>query len=76
MFNLTHPKLVTLAEAEGYAEVVDFLEDYAQGSIVPAICMAPDCDHTADLEPDQRAGFCEACGCPSMKSGLVIAGMN
>jgi len=75
MFNLTHPKLVTLAETEGYAEVADFLEDYAAGSIVPAICMTPDCDHTADLEPDQRAGFCEACGRPSMKSGLVIAGM-
>ena len=76
MFDLTHPKLVTLAETEGYAEVADFLEDHAQGSIVPAICMAPDCDHTADLEPDQRAGFCEARGRPTMKSGLVIAGMN
>lgn len=75
MFNLTHPKLVALAEAEGYAEVADFLEDHAQGSIVPAICMAPGCDHTTDLEPDQRAGFCEVCGRPFMKSGLVIAGM-
>ena len=75
MFNLSHPKLVALAETEGYAEVVDFLEDYALDSIVPAICMAPDCDPTADLEPDQRAGFCEACGRASVKSGLVIAGM-
>ncbi len=75
MFNLTHPKLVTLAESEGYAEVADFLEDNALDSIVPAICMAPDCDHTSGLEPDQRAGFCEACGRASMKSGLVIAGM-
>ncbi|RKF12528.1 hypothetical protein D6850_17860 [Roseovarius spongiae] len=75
MFNLAHPKLVTLVESEGYAEVADFLEDHAMGSVVPAICMAPDCDHTADLEPDQRAGFCEACGRASMKSGLVIAGM-
>lgn len=75
MFNLTHPKLVTLAESEGYAEVADFLEDYATDSIVPAICMTPDCDHSADFEPDQRAGFCEVCGRPSMKSGLVIAGM-
>ena len=75
MFNLSHPKLVTLAETEGYAEVADFLEDYALDSIVPAICMAPNCDHTADLEPDQRAGFCEACRRLSMKSGLVIAGM-
>ena len=75
MFNLAHPKLVTLVEVEGYAEVADLLEDHALGSIVPAICMAPGCDHTADLEPDQRAGFCEACGRASMKSGLVIAGL-
>ena len=75
MFNLTDPKLVTLATSEGYADVADFLEDYALDSIMPAICMAPDCDHTADLEPDQRAGFCEACGRASMKSGLVFAGL-
>ena len=75
MFNLTHSKLVRLAEAEGYADVTDFLEDHALDDVVPAICMAPDCDHTADLEQDQRAGFCEACGRASMKSGLVIAGM-
>ena len=75
MFNISHPKLVTLAETEGYAEVADFLEDHALGSIVPAICMALDCDHTADLEPDHRAGLCEAFGRASMKSGLVISGM-
>jgi len=75
MFNLSHPKLVALAESEGYAEVADFLEDCVLDSIVPAICMASDCSHTAELEPDQRAGFCDACGRSSMKSGLVIAGM-
>ncbi|MCO6385354.1 hypothetical protein [Oceanicola sp. 502str15] len=75
MFNLSHPKLLTLARTEGYAEVTDFLEDHALESVAPAICMVPGCDHTTDLEPDQRAGFCEACGRPSMKSGLVIAGM-
>lgn len=75
MFNFSHPKLVTLAASEGYAEVADFLEDHALECIVPTICMAPECDYTADLEPDQRAGCCEACGRASMKSGLVIAGM-
>ena len=75
MFNLTHPKLVALAAAEGYAEVEDFLEHHALDSVVPAICMAPDCEHMTELEPDQRAGFCEACGRQSMKSGLVIAGI-
>ena len=75
MFNLSHPKLIKLVETEGYAKVVDFLEVYALGSIVPAICMATDCNHIAELEPDQHEGSCEACGRSSMKSGLVIAGM-
>ncbi|MEO1975104.1 MAG: hypothetical protein ABGX15_03050 [Paracoccaceae bacterium] len=75
MFNLDHPKLITLAETEGYSDIVDFLEDCALDSLVPAICMAPGCDYTAELEPDQRAGFCEICGRPFMKSGLVIAGL-
>lgn len=75
MFNLSHPKLVTLAETEGYADVVEFLEDRAQDSVRPAICTATDCDHTADLEPDQRGGFCENCARPTMQSGLVIAGV-
>lgn len=75
MFKLDHPKLITLAETEGYSDIVDFLEDCALDSLVPAICMAPGCDHTAELEPDQRAGFCEFCGRPFMKSGLVIAGL-
>jgi hypothetical protein len=75
MFNLTHPKLVTLAAAEGYDDVADFLEQHALDGVAPAICMAPDCDHATDLEPDQRAGFCEACGRNSMRSCLVIAGI-
>ena len=29
MFNLSHPKLVMLAHSEGYADVMDFLEDHA-----------------------------------------------
>ena len=75
MFTLNHPKLIALAETEGYSDVTEFLGDYALDSVVPAICMSPDCDHTTDLEPDQRAGYCDACGRPTMKSALVIAGM-
>lgn len=75
MCNISHPKLAILAEMEGYADVMDFLEDNALDSLMPAICMMPDCDHTTDLEPDQRSGFCESCGRNSMKSCLVIAGI-
>lgn len=75
MFDFTHPKLLKLIEAEGYAEVEDFLSDYALDSIVPGICMSRTCDQTAEYEPDQRAGYCEACGGQTVQSGLVIAGL-
>ncbi|MEC7761747.1 MAG: hypothetical protein VX874_07580 [Pseudomonadota bacterium] len=75
MFNLSHSKLISLAAAEGYAEVSAFLEDHAFDGTVPAICMAQDCDHTTDLEPDQRRGLCDVSGRRSMQSALVIAGV-
>lgn len=75
MFTLDHPKLIRLARTEGFSDVMDFLEDTGLDSIVPAICMNPDCDATADLEPDQTAGYCECCGQQTMRSGLVIAGI-
>lgn len=70
-----HAKLDKLAEYEGFDDVYDMLEAAAFDSISPAICMSPDCDYTADLEPDQDKGWCEMCEKPSMKSCLVIAGM-
>lgn len=73
MFTLDHPKLIALAKTEGYSDVTEFLGDYVLDSVVPAICMSPDCDHSTDLEPDQRTGSCDACGRPTMKSALVIA---
>ncbi|MFV1761503.1 hypothetical protein VWY69_00265 [Phaeobacter sp. A90a-4k] len=75
MFNLNHPKLTKLAEFEGYGDVMDFLEAVAHDSIVPAICMADDCEMTAELEPDQDRGFCETCARNTVKSALVIAGV-
>ena len=75
MFDLDNPKLITLAAAEGCEDVMDFLEANAMDSLCPAICMAAHCDATSDMEPDQRAGWCEACGAQTMQSALVIAGM-
>ena len=55
--------------------VAAFIEEYALESVVPAICMNDGCDFTADLEPDQREGFCEECRTESLRSGIVLAGL-
>lgn len=70
-----HAKLDKLAEYEGFDDVMDLLEAAAFDSVCPAICMEQDCDHTADLEPDQDKGWCGCCEKQSMKSALIIAGV-
>ncbi|MCP1747530.1 rRNA maturation endonuclease Nob1 [Bradyrhizobium japonicum] len=37
--------------------------------------MTEGCDHTAEMEPDQDQGFCEACGGNTVVSVLVLAGL-
>ena len=64
-------KLKTLAEE--YALTVDeLLIEWGLESVVPAICMNPDCEYTTECEPDQREGWCGACGTASVKSFLVL----
>ena len=55
--------------------VGEFIEAFALDDVVPAICMNRDCDYTTEYEPDQREGWCAECDAPSMKSGLVLAGI-
>jgi len=68
-------KLRKLAEIEGYADVDALIRATALDSVSPAICMNADCDYTADLEPDQARGWCEACNTNSMKSAQILAGL-
>jgi hypothetical protein len=51
------------------------LEASVTDSVAPAICTEPECDHTTEMEPDQDAGYCEACGKNSVASALVLAGL-
>jgi len=37
--------------------------------------MTAECNNTADMEPDQDQGFCEACGGKTIVSALVLAGL-
>jgi hypothetical protein len=68
-------KLMKLCEIEGYANPLDLAQVVICDSVSPAICMTEGCDHTAEMEPDQREGYCEACGGNTMVSALVLAGL-
>lgn len=72
--NFEASKFDCLAETCGVT-VAEFIEEYALDDVVPGICMNPDCDFTADYEPDQREGWCEECGTRSVQSGIVLAGL-
>lgn len=67
-------KLLRLCEIEGFDNVDDLIQAVALDSVSPAICMTEGCEYTAEMEPDQREGYCEACGGNTMVSALVLAG--
>jgi hypothetical protein len=68
-------KLMKLCDVEGFKNVDDVLFSSITDSVCPAICMTEGCDHTAELEPDSREGYCDACGGNTMTSALVLAGI-
>jgi hypothetical protein len=72
---LREKKLAALVEIEGYDSVEELLEAVFSDAVSPAICTHPDCDHTAEMEPDQDAGYCEACRRNSVASAPVLAGL-
>jgi hypothetical protein len=68
-------KLMKLCEKEGYKNPLDLVEAFACDSVCPAICMTEGCDYAAEMEPDQREGYCEACGGNTLMSALILAGL-
>ena len=68
-------KLAQLIESEGYASLEDLLTAVVADSVAPGICVREGCSYTCDVEPDQDAGWCEACGRQSVRSALVLAGI-
>ena len=67
-------KLLRLCEIEGYENVDDLIQAVGLDTVSPAICMTEGCEYTAEMEPDQREGYCESCGGNTMVSALVLAG--
>jgi hypothetical protein len=68
-------KLDQLVDSEGYDSLDDLIAATISDSVSPAICMNEGCDYTAEMEPDQREGWCEVCGSNSVASALVLAGV-
>jgi len=68
-------KLMRLCDLEGYKRIHDLVTASMRDSICPAICMTEGCDHTTEMESDQDAGYCEACGGNTVVSALVLAGL-
>ena len=64
-------KLMKLCDLEGYKRLHDLLKAAAKDSLCPAICMTEGCDYTTEMESDQDAGYCEACGGNTVASALV-----
>ncbi len=70
--SLKGARLVELCEAAGFKTVDNLRRSCQRNSLCPAICMG--CAAIAEMERDQRQGYCEACGRSRMVSGLVLAG--
>ena len=68
-------KLMRLCERAGFEKVEEILFASVTDSVCPAICMTEGCDYTTEMEPDQDAGHCEACGGNTVTSALVLAGL-
>ena len=66
-------KLAALTEAYGFASFDDLYLVAFHDTVGPAICTAPSCDYTADMELDQREGYCEACRRNTVQSALILA---
>lgn len=72
--NARKNKLRILASAYGMS-IREMLEQGMMDGVCAAICTAPDCDYTTDMEPDQTRGWCEVCNKNTVASALVLAGV-
>ena len=68
-------KIQELAHCYGHDCPLDLMGEYILDSLAPAICMNPGCDYTTEMEPDQRAGWCECCETNSVKSLNILLGI-
>ena len=71
-------KLTRLCAIEGFDDAGALFAAAVSDSVSPAICCNPDqpeCEYTAEMEPDQEAGWCEECKRGTLVSALVLGGL-
>ena len=76
--DMRRAKLAKLCEIEGFDDETAMFAAAVSDSASPAICCnpdEPDCDYTAEMEPDQDHGWCEECGANTMVAALVLGGL-
>lgn len=69
-----NPKLELLAE-QWDMDIEEMLKMSVFDSVAPGICQNPGCDYSTEVEPDQRAGWCEVCDTKTVKSCLRLSGL-
>ena len=68
-------KLASLIEIEGFDDADALFAAAMTDTVCPAICCNPDdpdCDYTAEMEPDQDRGWCEMCERGTVVSALML----
>jgi len=71
-------KLAKLIAIEGFDNEDALFATAVTDSVCPAICCNPDnpeCDYTAEMEPDQDRGWCERCERGTLVSALMLGGL-
>jgi hypothetical protein len=66
-------KLQSLLNWTGAPDAWEILRRVNGDAVAPGICMNEDCNCIADVEPDQRRGYCDECHTNTVKPALVLA---
>jgi len=73
--NMSH-LVKKFCDIEGYQDEFEAVESIDQDIYLPnGLCLTPECSYTTEVEPDQRAGYCECCGHNSVQSLFVLMGV-
>lgn len=77
MYSVEHKlnKIQEFCDIEGYADDLTAMMETMDSGLPNAICLRPDCDYTAYMEPDQDAGWCPECQENTVCSILVLGGV-
>ena len=65
-------KLNELINVEGFEDAEQMVNASLVDCDTYGICSNDHCNYTTNVEPDQTAGYCEACGTTTVISGVEL----